>query len=838
MASLEELEFDMMIGDQLVTMRRSFKELLAQGEFELTIDGHKVRMPRVMPGYDLVDKRVPTRLTTIYDAVSKVYREQLGGTNPIPLLCHREHMTPVGVCRVCVVDVKGSPRLVPSCQRPIEPNMEVSTIDTSERVKSSVRTVVELLLSDYRPPAGGVAPAKQGREGRVVDLQFGEDGRNELEVLARRLGVSVGRFPRGAGGRPRDDSSLLINVDHNACILCDRCVRGCNEIRGNHVLGRMGKGYAARIAFDLDDPMGKSNCVTCGECMVSCPTGALSSSAVVPNELPPGSEAVTADDLAAVRIPLAARTGPSQVAAAPAAAVEGNDVKLFEGISNAFLQWNRSAVVRRRFRKGEIICREGEYGSTAFIMEKGRFEVSIKSPLSRVGKKAEQGFFGFLSRFTVGLGPRDAGGQQFIPINAPVSLERGSPVAVLDPSDLLFGEMTCMSHYPRSATVTALEDCTVLEIMRNVLYMLQRSAASRKLLDDVYRRRTLDSHLRSFKLFADLVPDPEQFKSFADFLRPKVQLVRVHPGQVIIRQGDKADYFYMVRSGFVKVAQTRRTIARVVNYLGPGAYFGEIGALGELLQSLGIAASGLRTATCSALDHVDLVRMDKETFLDLIGMFPQLRENVLKVARERLEADERLSKEIEEVPLPQFLEQGLAGAGNVLVLDLERCTRCDECTKACADSHGGVTRLIREGLRFGQFLVASSCRSCLDPYCLVGCPVAAIERTPKGDINIKDTCIGCGNCANNCPYGNINMVGFDKGETVAGTRHNASGTPGAGSPASPGRRLAVQSQKATTCDKCNGIDPPSCVYACPHEAAHRMDGKELLNLVKQRNAGR
>ena len=67
-------------------------------------------------------------------------------------------------------------------------------------------------------------------------------------------------------------------------------------------------------------------------------------------------------------------------------------------------------------------------------------------------------------------------------------------------------------------------------------------------------------------------------------------------------------------------------------------------------------------------------------------------------------------------------------AQSLLVLDLEKCTRCDECTKACADAHDGVTRLIREGLRFDKFLVASSCRSCLDPYCMVGCPVGSIRR--------------------------------------------------------------------------------------------------------------
>ena len=96
-------------------------------------------------------------------------------------------------------------------------------------------------------------------------------------------------------------------------------------------------------------------------------------------------------------------------------------------------------------------------------------------------------------------------------------------------------------------------------------------------------------------------------------------------------------------------------------------------------------------------------------------------------------------------------------AQSLLVLDLEKCTRCDECTKACADTHEGVTRLIREGLRFDKFLVASSCRSCLDPYCMVGCPVGSIRRRETREIIIEDWCIGCGKCAENCPYGNINM---------------------------------------------------------------------------------
>src|SRR5262249_54571964 len=84
----------------------------------------------------------------------------------------------------------------------------------------------------------------------------------------------------GTGGgegrkRSRDDSSPVIAVDHQACILCDRCIRACDDVQSNEVIGRTGKGHAAAIGFDLDVPMGRSTCVSCGECAASCPTGAL-----------------------------------------------------------------------------------------------------------------------------------------------------------------------------------------------------------------------------------------------------------------------------------------------------------------------------------------------------------------------------------------------------------------------------------------------------------------------------------------------------------------------------------------------------------------------------------
>ncbi len=347
-------EFDLLLGDQLVTMGRSQMDLFGQGNIELTIDGHKVVMNRVKPSYDASGKIVSTRLNTIYDAATQLYCEQLGEpANPIPLLCHREHMTPVAACRVCVVEQEKFHRLVPSCYRAIEPGMVIKTVRTSEKVKQTAKVIVEMLMTDHD------RPREQGR-------QYGE---NELEKLAKQFDVKTGRLPPPKTDRGQDDSSLVIAVDHNACILCDRCVRACSEVRKNYVIGRMGKGYSARIAFDLNDPMGNSSCVACGECMVSCPTGALSSRSVVDvkpwRDITPAPQPVKADELKSQR--------------------------LFQGVSDAFLRWNDGSVVRREFKPGEVICKEGEFGSTAFVIESGKVEVRIRTPLAMCGKNAAAG---------------------------------------------------------------------------------------------------------------------------------------------------------------------------------------------------------------------------------------------------------------------------------------------------------------------------------------------------------------------------------------------------------------------------------------------------------------
>src|SRR4051794_25155560 len=196
-------------------------------DVQLTIDGVAVTV---------------TQGTTVFDAA------RMNGIS-IPTLCHQQNETPVGVCRVCVVEAGGRV-LTASCVRPAENGMNVST--NSEKVVNARRTLVELLMADHPSPCA--------RQRQSNDC--------ELEVLARAEGIVQPRFAKRLSPRGQDESSFSIAVDHEACILCDRCIRGCDEIRGNNVLGRRGKGFNAGIAFDLSAPMGNSSCVSCGECMV------------------------------------------------------------------------------------------------------------------------------------------------------------------------------------------------------------------------------------------------------------------------------------------------------------------------------------------------------------------------------------------------------------------------------------------------------------------------------------------------------------------------------------------------------------------------------------------
>jgi bidirectional [NiFe] hydrogenase diaphorase subunit len=176
----------------------------------------------------------------------------------IPTLCFLEGVSAVGACRLCMVEVSGTDRLLPACTTPARDGMSVTT--TSQKLTQYRRMTVELLLI----------------ERNHVCAVCVSNGRCELQAMATSLGITNTRYWYDYPVLSVDMSHKRFVLDHNRCILCTRCARVCSELEGADVWDVGGRGINARMTTDLDQPWGNAaNCTSCGKCVQACPTGAL-----------------------------------------------------------------------------------------------------------------------------------------------------------------------------------------------------------------------------------------------------------------------------------------------------------------------------------------------------------------------------------------------------------------------------------------------------------------------------------------------------------------------------------------------------------------------------------
>jgi len=299
-----------------------------------------------------------------------------------------------------------------------------------------------------------------------------------------------------------------------------------------------------------------------------------------------------------------------------------------------------------------------------------------------------------------------------------------------------------------------------------------------------------------------------------------------------VAQGDKGDHMHLIRSGSCTVSMRVGGKDVVLSYVPSGNYIGEMALLSDMPRS----------ATVKAAHATETVCIKGESFKTLLERNAPLKASVEAKFRQRIKANEQMQKQPEAGSIIEFLiAQGVGEGTEVLLIDESLCVHCDNCEKACAETHGGISRLDREaGPTFATLHVPTSCRHCEHPHCMSDCPPNAIHRTPGGEVYIDDSCIGCGNCERNCPYKVIQLAyppdekfnifswllfgkGPGPGEAMSYKSKNGRDDHG----------HSEKTKRAVKCDMCKGIEGgASCVRACPTGAALRVSPEAFLSVAR------
>jgi len=393
-----------------------------------------------------------------------------------------------------------------------------------------------------------------------------------------------------------------------------------------------------------------------------------------------------------------------------------------------------------------------------------------------------------------------------------IEVENGSAIRLTQGD--FFGEMSLLSGRRRAATVRAAGPCVLLESPRRDIIKLMNS------YEQV--RRVIDQHFIIRTLRAGLVPEAP-FEEL-NVVALSAELRSYKADEVLFNEGDEADGLHLIRSGSVAVSKHIGGRDIVTSYVAAGNYVGEMGLLGRTKRS----------ATVKATVATESIFLSAEVFLKLLERNEGLRERVQEKVKERLSENLRMEAQPEAGDLISFLmQQGLGEATDVLLIDEALCIGCDNCEKACAETHGGTSRLDRAaGPSYAQVHVPTSCRHCEDPHCMKDCPPDAIRRAPNGEVYIQDSCIGCGNCERNCPYDVIQMAsGKEDAPNLFSWLLTGRGP-------APGERQArdeeSSAKKAVKCDMCKDLSGgPACVRACPTGAALRISPAEFGKIASR-----
>jgi CRP-like cAMP-binding protein/Fe-S-cluster-containing hydrogenase component 2 len=389
--------------------------------------------------------------------------------------------------------------------------------------------------------------------------------------------------------------------------------------------------------------------------------------------------------------------------------------------------------------------------------------------------------------------------------------QKGTPIKFELVKGDFFGEMGLLSGRRRTATIRAGMRTLLLETPRRSMLKLLASVESvRKTLDSVMMKRAVRQYL------SQTMPESE-----VNYLAESATLKRYATNDPLFTEGDRADGLYLIRRGSVTVSRQIAGKQIVLSYVAAGNYVGEMALLSD----------APRSATVRAAVPTEVIMLDAKRFTEVMSSHSTIQARMGAQSMERIKMNQAMESKSDSGNLITFLmQQGLGEATDVLLIDESLCVRCNNCEKACAEVHEGTSRLNREaGPTFAQIHVPTSCRHCEHPHCMKDCPPDAIRRSQNGEVFIADTCIGCGNCERNCPYGVIQLAPVDpkraRPSLISWLMLGIGPEPGM-SPKSKDKSLA---KKAVKCDMCRDIKGgAACVRSCPTGAALRVSPEKFL----------
>ena len=400
-----------------------------------------------------------------------------------------------------------------------------------------------------------------------------------------------------------------------------------------------------------------------------------------------------------------------------------------------------------------------------------------------------------------------------------IEYESGGPVYTLKPGQF-FGEMSLISGRPRSGSARIGAGTILLETPRRMMIKVMNSNDEvRKGIDWMFIVRALQKH------FAPDLPLDELRR-----IASRAELREFGSGERIYREGDSGDVLHLIRSGTVALSREVEGASIAIDHLQSGRIFGQMALMGD----------PTRRETAIAAVRTETIALRSPEFLALLNKDPRRIEDIQKETQSQLKLETLLGSMPEGGGIVSFLmQEGLGEATNAMIIDEDLCVGCDNCETACAETHGGISRLDRKsGAAHASVQVPISCRHCEHPHCMKDCPVDAIHRAVSGEVFIDDSCIGCGNCETNCPYDAIHMAP-EQGRTnsLLGWLLLGLGPAPGEEPSDQAKKAAKERSgaKAVKCDGCMNLEGgPACVRACPTGAAIRIGPERFPELIMKR----